>query len=88
MTISKHKVKFGLFEKGTKLKKIFHLIFDVAHFQWKIFSNFVPFSKSPNFKKGGRRGTELCPSVSKKDMVLKNAEYFLRSRSQDIRNVI
>ena len=31
-------IKFGLFEKGT-------------NFKWKIVSNFVPFSKSPNFKK-------------------------------------
>ena len=30
----KLQVKFGLFEKGTKFEKIFHLIFDVTQFKF------------------------------------------------------
>ena len=43
-----YSVKLGCSEKATKFEKIFHLIF--PDFKWKIFSNFVLFSYSPNFK--------------------------------------
>ena len=48
-----HTVKFRYSEKGTNLKKIFHLWFDsvASNVKWKIFSNFVVFSEYINFKK-------------------------------------
>ena len=47
------RVKFGLFY-GHKFENILHIKFDVTYIvtsnvRWKIFSKFVPFSKSPNF---------------------------------------
>ena len=47
-------LNFGYSEKATKFEKISHIKFDitqyiVSYFKWKIFSNFVAFSKYPNF---------------------------------------
>ena len=48
-------VKVGLFEKGTKFEKKILLKFDVTKYitsniRRKIFSNFLTFSKSSDFK--------------------------------------
>ena len=48
-------IKFGQTEKGTKFEKNLPLSIQfysvVSNLKWKIFSNFVPFSEGPNFKK-------------------------------------
>ena len=47
-------IKFGYSEKAIRFEKIVHLKFDAmysvtSNCKWKIFSNFVGFSKYPNF---------------------------------------
>ena len=60
-------LKFGTFEKGTKLQKNLPLkiwrYWVMSNWKWKIFSNFVPFSACPNFTvKSWRWAKFLWPS--------------------------
>ena len=81
-------VKFGLFEKGTKFEKIFHLIhiwhYSVtSNFKWMIFSNFVPFSKRPNFTKQGNSSfwPKICGlqsrAVSNQELVIMARKWYI-----------